>query len=229
MSARYAVFFCPDDSTELALFGARVLHRYADGAQVASSADDYPDRQLASELSQTPAHYGFHATLKAPFQLADGFSEVQLLKAVQELAMQQLPISMLTLRPRLLSDFVALGFDAQPQAIAALAECCVIELEPFRAPLTSTDIAKRKPEQLTPSQRAYLSAYGYPYVLAEFRFHMTLTGAVEHASHQSYIDWLSSQYEKLVPNPPMLDRLAVFWQPDRQTPFKRIAQFAFGS
>lgn len=227
MSGRYAVFFCPDDSTALAAFGQRVLGRCANGTRVKPSTDDYPDKRLASLRRATPALYGFHATLKAPFYLAEDVSEAALLAAVEELATQQTTIHMDTLHPKLLSDFVALVFDGQPEKVASLAAQCVRDLESFRAPLTAADIAKRCPDQLTSKQRKNLDQYGYPYVLNEFRFHMTLSGSINLPIDQPYFDWLNELYQKRVPEPPVLDRLAVFWQSDRQTPFRRIAQFAF--
>ena len=54
--------------------------------------------------------------------------------------------------------------------------------EPFRAPLTDADIARRRPERLTPRQRELFEQYGYPYVLDEFRFHLTLTDPVPDGS-----------------------------------------------
>ncbi|MFK7857963.1 MAG: DUF1045 domain-containing protein [Granulosicoccus sp.] len=227
MNARYAVFFCPDDASDLAAYGQRVLGRTAEGMPVAKSSDDFPDRQIAALLSATPAHYGFHATLKAPFHLSDDSSEEGLLAAVEALAGQQTSIIMQTLQPRRLAEFVALGFENQPEAIARLAARCVESFEPFRAPLTKQDLHKRNPDQLTETQKSYLYRYGYPYVMSEFRFHMTLSASISRAEHSDYVDWLKTLYVKLIPRSPVLDRLAVFWQPDRDTAFTRLVEFPF--
>lgn len=228
MSApRYAVFFSPDDHTDLAIYGQRVLGRNADGHPVRPSRDDFTDPEIAALLSSTPAHYGFHATLKAPFCLCDALTERDLLSAVETLAVKQASIIMDSLHPKMLSDFVALAFDRQPPAIEKLAAECVELLEPLRAPLTPEDLLKRNPDKLSDTQKKYLYQFGYPFVMSEFRFHMTLTGSFDAVEHANYLNWLQCFYKRCVHTAPVLDRLAVFWQPDRATAFTRLAQFPF--
>ena len=67
-----------------------------------------------------------------------------------------------------------------------------------------------------------MEAYGYPYVLDEFHFHMTLTGNLPSGTHTDYFDWLTKTYRKIVVQPPELDQLAVCFQPDRQTAFTTL-------
>ena len=227
MSGRYAVFFCPEDSTPLALYGERVLGRTAIGNTVPASEDDYPDRTLAASYAATPAHYGFHATLKAPFHLREGKSEDALLRAVDALAQRQSPIVMHSLEPRMMSGFASLLFADQPDSVKQLSSQCVEQLEEFRAPLTAEDIQRRNPEALSKMQQFYLHQYGYPFVMSEFQFHMTLTGSRHSTMDTEYFSWLSALYDRLVTSPPLLDRLAVFWQTDRTSRFVRLAQFPF--
>jgi hypothetical protein len=226
MSERYAVYFSPDDSTALARFGVRVLGRTNDGREVDASADDYHDPDVVKALTATPSHYGFHATLKAPFQLAPGTTRQALLDAVAKLASEHSSVEMRGLKPQQISGFLALMLTNQPDAVKLLANHCVERLEDFRAPLTSVDIERRNPGALSHQQRQYLHQFGYPFVMSEFRFHMTLTGRCKNIGEYSdYIDWLNSLYERMVTSPPDLDRLCVFWQPDRETAFTRIAEF----
>lgn len=227
MSARYAVYFSPNDASPLALYGERVLGRRADGQSVAPTSAHYANPAQAKALSATPAHYGFHATLKAPFRLKADTTESQLLDEVATLASQLHPVLMQSLAPRVLSQFIALCFDEQPAAIGELAARCVEYLEPYRAALSDDEIARRNPDQLNDTQRAYLGKYGYPYVLDEFQFHMTLTGKLNPAENSDYIEWLNQQYRSMVPDTPMLDRLAVFYQPEKTSAFRRLAQFPF--
>ncbi len=42
-------------------------------------------------------------------------------------------------------------------------------------PLTEAEIARRRPDRLSPRQRELLDRWGYPHVMEEFRFHLTLT------------------------------------------------------
>jgi len=55
----------------------------------------------------------------------------------------------------------------------------VTRFEQFRAPLTEADVQRRNPDSLTESQRQNMYQYGYPHVLNDFNFHMTLSGQNE--------------------------------------------------
>ena len=232
MSSRYALYFSPGDSTELAAFGNQVLGREAGGKEVLASPTDFPDRQLARSLSRVPSQYGFHATLKAPFTLSAAHNADDLLQSVESFSHSQSPIVMQGLVPDQLSGFIALSFAEQPELITRLAHRCVEHFESFRAPLTTEDMQRRNPEKLTERQREYLRLFGYPYVMDEFRFHMTLTGHLrsEGASDNqqtAYFEWLKKRYDSVLSSAPILDSLSVFWQRDRTQPFTRLEQFAF--
>ena len=69
---------------------------------------------------------------------------------------------------------------AEPSpAMDALASACVRHFELFRAPLTPSDRERRHPDKLTAEQIGMLDAWGYPFVLDQFQFHMTLTSDLE--------------------------------------------------
>ncbi len=63
--------------------------------------------------------------------------------------------------------------DSRLQAFAAK---CLEGFDFFRAPLSAADRERRTNSQLTRRQLELLDRWGYPYVLDEYRFHMTLTG-----------------------------------------------------
>ena len=48
----------------------------------------------------------------------------------------------------------------------------------YRAPLSAADRERRIKAKLSPRQIELMDQWGYPYVLDEYRFHMTLTGAL---------------------------------------------------
>jgi len=78
---------------------------------------------------------------------------------------------------------------------------------------------RRNPDQLSQRQRDYLERYGYPHVLDDFHFHMTLSQQLnDSAKSASYHTWLTELYGDTITQTPWLDRLAVFWQPDRAIP-----------
>ena len=102
---------------------------------------------------------------------------------------------------RRIGRFLALVPGAPLDALSDLARDAVRTFEPFRAPLTEAEIARRRPESLSPRQRALLARYGYPYVMEEFRFHLTLTGPlppgadrVEAAAQAWFAPWLDQPF-----------------------------------
>src|SRR5205085_4569680 len=66
--------------------------------------------------------------------------------------------------------------------------------DPFRAPLSPEDRARRKPDKLAPRQRDYLDRWGYPYVFEEFRFHMTLTGRLPAERREPVVTMLRERF-----------------------------------
>jgi len=126
-----------------------------------------------AEITADARGYGFHATLKPPFRLQGDVPAA--LETAQEFAARTVPFVLPPLQVMDLDGFLALR-EAHPcPALQALADGTVIALDPHRAPATEAEITRRKPEKLSPRQRDYLAAWGYPYVFAEWRFHMTLT------------------------------------------------------
>jgi hypothetical protein len=160
MDERFAIYFTPAPDSALDRFGKSWF----------SNAN--PD----ASFTAAPRIYGFHGTLKAPFRLqgelqamADCFRNLAARKPAFEMPPPQLET---------LGNFLAL-IPAQPcPPLNRLAAACVESLDAFRAPLTEEDRARRQPHRLTPRQRELLERWGYPYVLEEFRFHLTLTDSI---------------------------------------------------
>ena len=81
MFERYAIFYTPDDLA-FAAFGAEWLGW--DSAAGISVGHPVVAGLDVAELTATPRKYGFHATLKAPFRLAEDVQEVELINAAVE-------------------------------------------------------------------------------------------------------------------------------------------------
>ena len=126
-----------------------------------------------AEITADARGYGFHATLKPPFRLQGDVQAA--LQTADEFAVRTAPFALPPLDIADLDGFLALREAAPCPALQALADGCVTALDAHRAPATEAEIARRRPEKLSPRQREYLAAWGYPYVFAEWRFHMTLT------------------------------------------------------
>lgn len=141
---RYAVYFTPKPETPLARFGAAVLGYEADAGERVPHLD-WPgiDPTALEAITAEPRRYGFHATLKAPFRLAEGFAEEALADAVRALAASQPVVPVGRLRPVLLGAFVALVPAEPSRRLDLLAAECVAALDRFRAPLDKAEFARR--------------------------------------------------------------------------------------
>jgi putative phosphonate metabolism protein len=172
---RYAVFWTPPAGSGLALFGAEWLGWDAEAARDAPQPALILPRPLA-EVTRTPRRYGFHGTLKPPFRLAIGTHTAEIDQALTTLAGRLPPASApgLALTTRL--GFLALMPDGPAPEISLLAATCTRDLDRFRAPPGEAELAQRRARALTPRQEQNLTHWGYPYVLDDFHFHLTLTG-----------------------------------------------------
>jgi hypothetical protein len=176
------------------------------------------------EFSKDPARYGFHATLKAPFHLREGRSESELHALVRAFAEKREPLDIGPLDVVTLSRFLALCPRGPIKELAALAADCVTYFDDFRAPTSEADRARRLKSPLTERQLTYLDAWGYPYVLEEFRFHMTLASPLEPAAAKALQAELAALW-KPQSTPITIDALTIAHQPQRDGPF--IAQVTF--
>ncbi len=228
---RYAIYYVPADDSPLGLFGARLFGRWPDGTP---ESDTLPIDDRA-ERTRRVARYGFHATLKAPFELASGSTESGLVTAVEQLASDLTaaplgPLMVATERSTISLQHSEKTCPAVEQAVNALAARCVIDLEPWRAPLNAEAIARRKPEQLNSREQSLLATYGYPWVLDTFRFHLTLGDCTAERRDAAWASALAQHYKALVPESPTtesptFDRIALCREPDRHQAMVRIAEF----
>lgn len=162
---RYAVYAVPgadeDDAAEAIRLRAAVEAWYV--------------RDELQHLTIDARRYGFHATLKAPMRLAVGRTEAELRATADAFAAGREPVVIPCPRPAAIGGFRALLPDGDQDGLDALAAAALREFDDFRAPLEEADIRRRRPERLTRRQRELFERWGYPYVLDEFRFHLTLT------------------------------------------------------
>ncbi|MTJ05144.1 MAG: DUF1045 domain-containing protein [Sediminimonas qiaohouensis] len=197
---RYAVYFAPAPGP-LADFGAAWLGWDAQ-AGCAVAHPQVPGLPCpVAEVTRQPRKYGFHGTLKPPFRLAGGCAPEDLAEAVELLAARLAPVRMPGLQLDRIGRFLALTPKGDGAELAALAGAVVTGLDAYRAPLTAEEFARRRPDRLDPRQRANLEQWGYPYVLEEFRFHLTLTGPMEENRAQAVRAALAPVLEPLLPVP----------------------------
>ncbi|MBV9459806.1 MAG: DUF1045 domain-containing protein [Bradyrhizobium sp.] len=226
---RYAIYYAPAQGSFLDQFGAEMLGYDAwIGAALPFPADVIEQVPDWRELTQDPRKYGFHATLKAPMSL-NGRKESELHGACADFARQPRPIPRITPVVNSISGFIAV-IPAGPSAeLEQFAADCVRAFDPFRAPLTAEDRARRNPARLTPRQVEYLDRWGYPYVMDEFRFHMTLTGRLDETRREEVLAMLRERFARLKLTELAIDRIALFKQADAKARFEIIGDWQLGA
>ncbi|MGY4629037.1 DUF1045 domain-containing protein [Bradyrhizobium sp. USDA 4486] len=225
---RYAIYFAAGRDNALSRFGAELLgyDAYA-GDELPFPADALRIAPDWRDITSDPRKYGFHATLKAPMALSPGKTEADLMAACVAFAGKPRPIP--AIRPIVdsISGFIAV-IPAEPvDALQELAADCVRKFDSFRPGLTAQDRARRKPEKLSERQRDYLDRWGYPYVMEEFRFHMTLTGRLDAERRGPILQMLRERFAALKLDMPLtVDRIALFKQDDVKARFRIIGEWA---
>lgn len=223
---RYAIYFAAGADGALSRFGAELLGYDAHSGDEVS----FPQEALRvapdwRDITADPRKYGFHATLKAPMTLVSGRTEAELMAACATFAGQSRTVPVIRPVVDTISGFIAV-IPAEPvDALQQLAADCVREFDSFRAALTAEDRARRKPEKLTERQRDYLDRWGYPYVMEEFRFHMTLTGRLDAERRGPILEMLRGRFAALGLGTLAIDRLALFKQ-DEKGRFRIIGEWA---
>jgi putative phosphonate metabolism protein len=224
---RYAIYYAPVPGSVLDDFSAQLLGYDAySGADLPFPGDVTLARPDWRELTQDPRKYGFHATLKAPMALAPGTTEAELAAACESFAGTARSIPVIEPVVDSISGFIAV-IPAQPSAeLLRLAEDVTREFDLFRAPLSPEDRARRNPAKLTARQRGYLDRWGYPYVMEEFRFHMTLTGRLESERREPVMAMLRDRFFATGLKMLAIDRIALFRQDDAVSRFRILGHWA---
>ena len=229
MTARYAIYYAPQAASALWTKASAWLGRDASSERI-MARPELPE--LASldlqRLTADPRHYGFHATLKAPFELAVGGDERELLDAAQAFAAGMTPFDA-AIAPAALGRFLAFQLQDGEAQMQALHAACVRAFEPFRAPLTDADVARRRRAPLTAKQDARLLDWGYPYVFEDFRFHMTLTSSIADGAVRARVLQALKRHFEPETGTHRFDAIAIFRQAGRDAPFDIVERVAFAA
>lgn len=211
---RYAVYFTPEKTHPLTIAAARWLGRDA------FTGDHHSENTDWAELTEEPRRYGFHATLKAPFELSEKKTEAQLIAALKNFAETRTAFDIPQIVVGQLGPFFALVPHSVHGPLQDFAADIVDFFDEFRAPLSETDIARRRPQNLTQKQRDNLMLWGYPHVMDEFRFHMTLTGPTDEPQRPDIHGMLNGHFADFINRPLAITGLALFVEEKRGEPFK---------
>jgi 2'-5' RNA ligase len=221
VTARYAIYFSPVPDSALAHFGAAWLA----GDAAARPAIEGFSASRTLEMTKTARHYGFHATLKAPFALADGQTEAALDRALAEFAQRHAPVARLRLQVGALDGFLALLLSAESTGVRNLAAASVRELDAFRRPPSEAELRRRRQAPLSTLEDALLRRWGYPYVMEAFRFHMTLTSRLPEDERVRLLPALQRMAEPVTDAAFTVDAVSLFQQEDGDRPFRLLRRY----
>jgi putative phosphonate metabolism protein len=223
---RYAIYYAAEADSALSRFGAELLGYDAHTGSELPFTDEA--LRLATdwrEVTADPRKYGFHGTLKAPMALASGKTEAELSAACAAFAGKARSIPVIRPIVDSISGFIAM-IPAEPVGeLQQLAADCARDFDTFRAPLTAEDRARRNPAKLNERQRDYLDRWGYPYVMEEFRFHMTLTGRLDADRRGPIIEMLRRRFAGLRLDALAIDRISLFRQEDAESRFHIVGEW----
>jgi Protein of unknown function (DUF1045) len=228
--SRYAIYFVPTADSALYRFGSALLGYDCYGA----SDVDFPavlpmDRTAWRDVTSEPRRYGFHATLKAPFCLASGAAESELVEEFGRFARGSDRAPAFTPVVEALEGFIAIVPAARDPAIDGLAASCVTGFERFRAPLNDED-RRRRMAGLSERHVANLDRWGYPFVFDEFRLHLTLTGRLPAERRGAVLSALRKEFVAACgARSVRIDRLALLRQDRPDGRFRVIDHAAIGA
>jgi putative phosphonate metabolism protein len=228
-SARYAVYYAPEEGSGFERLGAAWTGRDARTGETCEQVRPAGiDPGRFSEITAFPRHYGFHGTLKAPFHLKEGFSARDLYRAAADFAETIRPFSLPPLRPAWMNRFLALKPAEPCPELEHLAAACVRGFDPFRAPLDRAEFEKRRAKCANPRQVELLARWGYPYVMEEFRFHITLTGTVDDPTERLRLKKAAVPLLRPVCSTARpLREICIFEQSGPESPFRLTRRFPF--
>jgi len=225
MAYRYALYLAPAGDSDLHRFASRWLGRDAvTGEALEQPFVEHVPADKLREITASPRRYGFHGTIKPPFRLAPGREADEFHRAARIFAAAW-PTMELKLQVQSLRGFLALMLAEPSEPLDAFAAACVRDFEPFRAPLHPQEMEARKRAQLTPRQLAHLEDFGYPYVMEDFVFHMTLTDKLQHNIHDRVLTDLCARTRPLVAEPFQADALCVFEEREPDAPLILTARY----
>ena len=217
---RYAIYFTPGQNDPLTRIAASWLGRdpFTSAQPPAPAVTQLTPAEIAYHTASA-RRYGFHATLKAPFLLADNTTEAELDSAVARFAAAADPIFLSRLTPARIDGFLALVPGSPAPDLDRFAGEVVTVFDRFRAQLSEAEIKRRNPDVLSPDEFRNLLQWGYPYVFESFRFHMTLTGRVGDPDLPRVRAALDEVFAQTLQRPTTVDGLALFVEPDPGAPF----------
>lgn len=185
---RFALYYAPRPETALAEAASSWLGRDHENRTCSRITSKTLGGERFAELTKAPFHYGFHGTLKPPFRLHDATSKNLLCEEIDRFCNQRSPFIMKELEIGWIGNFLCLRPVKSSDKMNKLARDAVRQFDNFREDMSFIELEKRRNQGLTPQQDALLLQWGYPYVMDEFRFHLTLSSKIEDSQERTLLE-----------------------------------------
>ncbi len=212
---RVALYYAPAAADPLWTRGAEWLGRdpLADAPRAQPALPDI------AAVTAEPRLYGFHATLKPPMALRDGVTWDDVVRTTRAIAATIPAFDLPALAVADLHGFLALRETAPSPALQALADACTAGADALRAPSSADELARRRRAQLSADQEANLLHWGYPYVFASWKFHMSLTRRLTAEEHARIRPVAKSWFGYALGMPRRVADICLFAQREPGAPF----------
>jgi len=222
-TARFGVYFSPAPGTLLHEMGSRWLGRDAvSGESLDPGLCEDMSREFWCTATESPRRYGFHATLKPPFRLAEGFCFADLQAALREFAAAHDRFEAPPLMVNRLGHFLALTLVEPSDTFRAVADDCVREFDKFRATVTDEELQQRLHNGLSQREREHILRWGYPYVFDTWKFHMSLTGSLAARDLSVFEEHLRERFSAVTSQRVPVGSICIFHEPEPGAPFRVV-------
>lgn len=226
---RVALYYAPEADDPLWQAGVRWLGRDPETGQAIPQPAEL--QGFPADLTNEAAGYGLHATLKAPFRLAEGCGGYAAFRtAAEALAQACRPFWLPALALRSLGGFLTLCEAERAASLQALADLAVAAMDRFRAPLSAEERARRLRHGLSGAEEAMLGLWGYPHVFQLFRFHITLSRRLSAAEEVALRPLAERHFGPLLgAHARQVRSLAIFTQAAKGSAFLLRERLPFGA
>lgn len=224
---RYTIYFVPPSDSAIYRLGSSLLgyDSYTGSAVPHPSDAGLPDDW--AELTRAPRKYGLHVTFVPPFRLAESYGEGALMQAFSTFCDETRSTAAIVPEVRAINDFVAIVPRRRSALLNQLAADCLTFFDLFRAPFTAADHVRRLTPGLNERERWNLHRWGYPYVLKQFFFHMTLTSEIGADRRGAVAETLSALFTRHSATEPLsVDRIVLLRQDQADAGFRVVREGA---
>lgn len=220
MTSRYAVYWAPPADSTLHRLGSQWLGRDAgEGTLLPQPLVSPLSIERVAALTADARGYAFHATLKPPLRLRPDYAGEDFHTAVAQAAQSIAPFTAPPLKVGRIGGFLALVPDGDQSGWRDLGDHFVTALDPLRQPPDELELARRRGNGLTPSQDVNLLRWGYPYLFADWRFHMTLTASLTSPEAERMEAAALAHFSRIERLPVEVTEVCVFEQAQPGAPF----------